>query len=242
MSRAPIFVLVHGAWQTAATWDLTVPILRRAGRQIFTPSLTGLEGNAGELTDRVTLDTHIENVVRLLESEQLQGATLVGHSYAGMVITGAAERAPGRVAHLVYVDAFVPGHGQSVMQLIHETIQTMFREQAKANGDGWRLPASDRQLDLWGLKEGASRQFVKDRQSDFSIKCFEQPIQLPRNVAVKLPRTYIACVAEDYPARAVFSPFAARAKADGWSSYELRTGHDCHVEMPEAFCKLLLSA
>src|SRR5947199_8287268 len=153
MSHTTAFVLVHGAWQTAATWDLVVPLLRRGGHQVFTPSLTGLEGDPRELTDQVTLDTHIENVVRLMESEDLQNATLVGHSYAGMVITGVVERGPMRVARLVYVDAFIPKNGQSAMQLLPETIQSMFREQAKVN-DGWRLPASDRQLDLWGLKDG----------------------------------------------------------------------------------------
>src|SRR3989442_13876183 len=117
MSHPTAFVLVHGAWQTAATWDLVVPMLRRGGHQVFTPSLTGLEGDPGELTDQVALETHIQDVLRLMDSEQLQGATLVGHSYAGMVITGVVERAPTRVARLVYVDAFIPKNGQSAMQL-----------------------------------------------------------------------------------------------------------------------------
>ena len=69
MSQTTVFVLVHGAWQTAATWDLVVPMLRRGGHQVFTPSLTGLEGDPRELTDQVTLDTHIQDVLDLMESE-----------------------------------------------------------------------------------------------------------------------------------------------------------------------------
>lgn len=239
-SKSTPLVLVHGAWQTAGTWDLVVPTLRGAGHQVFSAALTGLERDARDLTEDVTLDTHVEDVVRLLDGHGLQGVTLVGHSYAGMIITAVAERARSRLAHLVYVDAFIPSNGQSAMQLLPEAIQTLFRNQANAEGGGWRLRAGERQLDLWGLKEGPARDFVRSRLSDFSIRCFEQPIALPANHAASLERTYIACVADDYPARPIFGRFAAEALRDGWRYHELPTGHDCHAEMPEAFSKLLL--
>jgi pimeloyl-ACP methyl ester carboxylesterase len=98
----------------------------------------------------VTLDTHTRDVVALLEHEDLQDVVLVGHSYAGMIITGVAEHVRQRIAHLVYIDAFVPDHGQSALQLIPESIGDAFWKQAEADG-GWRLRSSDRQLDLWGL-------------------------------------------------------------------------------------------
>ena len=163
------------------------------------------------------------------------------HSYAGMIITGVAERARHRLAHLVYVDAFVPNDGQSAMHLLPETIQTMFREQAREEGEGWRLRASEKQLDLWGLKEGPAREFVRSKLCDFSINCFEQPVKLPTNVAATLDRTYIACTGEGYPARAVFQQFAERAQRERWRYHELPAGHDCHVEMPEEFSRLLLN-
>ena len=140
MADAPI-VLVHGALQTADTWDLVAPLLVRAGRCVVIARLTGLEGDASALTEAVTLDTHIHDVVELLEREDLSDVILVGHSYAGMIITGAAEHARDRIAHLAYVDALVPEHGQSAMDILPEPTRNTFRALA-AEGGGWRLRPS----------------------------------------------------------------------------------------------------
>ena len=235
-------VLVHGAWQTRATWDLVVPRLREAGHAVHVAALTGLEGADGALTGDVTLDTHVGDVVGLIESHDLRDVVLVGHSYAGMVITGVAERAPARIGGLFYADAFVPENGQCALQFLPEAMQQLFRTQAAGEPDGFRLRASERQLDLWGLKSGPAREFVRARLCDFSIRCFEQPLRAPAGNAARLPRAYLACVADGYPARAAFAQFARRAQAGGWSYFELPTGHDCHVELPEAFCRCLEQA
>ncbi len=235
------FVLVHGAWQDASTWDLIVSQLRNAGHRVYQPTLTGLGSHGRHLTPEVNLETHIRDVLGALEFERLQEVTLVGHSYAGMVITGVAERARDRLARLVYVDAFIPDDGQSAMQLLPAAIQQAFREQATTEGEGWRLRGSERQLDLWGLKEGSARDFVRSKLCDFLLNCFEQPVNLATNAAAAIERAYIACVAEDYPARVVFQQFADRAKREGWRYHELPTGHDCHVEAPEEFSRMLLN-
>jgi len=239
--RNPVIVLVHGAWQTAATWDLVVPRLTASGCDVQTARLTGMEGEPSELTAGVTLDTHIADVVRHLEAADLRDVILVGHSYAGMIITGAAERARQRLMRLVYADAFVPEDGQSAMQLLPAPIQKTFRDQAKAEPDGFRLRPNESILDVWGLKPGPVRDFVRARMSDFSVRCFEQPIALPSRAAATIDRTYIACVADGYPAKAAFAPFAQRARAERWQYHELPTGHDCHAEMPDAFAALLMS-
>ena len=234
------FVLVHGAWQGASTWDLVVPKLRAAGHIVYTPVLLGLGANAHRLTPEVTLDMHIQDVLGVINYERLQEITLVGHSYAGMIITGVAEQARERIAHLVYVDAFIPQDGESALGLFPAAFQGVLREEARTTGDGWRLAGSEKRLDVWGLKEGAARDFVRSKLCDFSINCFEQPVKLPGNAATTLDRTFIACVAAGYPARPIFAPFGERAKAEGWRYHELPTGHDCHVEMPTEFTRLLL--
>jgi len=206
---------------------------------VLTPALTGLGPPAGALTADVTLDTHLDDVARAIESGPLERVTLVGHSYAGMIITGVAARLPARLAQLVYVDAFVPADGQSALQLLPDAIQTLFRDQARGEPDGFRLRAGERQLDLWGLAPGSAREFVRARLCDFSIRCFEQPLRPSAATAPAIDRTYIACVADGYPARAVFDRFARHARAEGWHYHEMPTGHDCHVEMPDVFCRLL---
>ena len=94
---------------------------------------------------------------------------------------------------------------------------------------------------MWGLKPGGERDFVRSRMSDFSLSCFEEAITLQTNAASKLHRTFIACVAEGYPARPIFQQFGDRAKSEGWTYHELATGHDCHVELPDVFVSKLFA-
>ena len=232
-------VLVHGAWQSGSTWDLVRPKFEQAGWAVVVPELAGLESSA-TLTPEVDLVTHIEDVAQVVRTAP-GPVTLVGHSYAGMIITGVAEKVQ-NIARLVYVDAFVPEHGQSALDLMPEQIGEMFRQRANVDGDGWRLRAGEGQLDLWGLGTGPAREFVKERLTDFSLRCFEQRLDLPGNAAAALPRTYIAATAEGYPARPVFQRFADKARREGWAYFEIATGHDCHVEMPDQFVRLLMSA
>jgi hypothetical protein len=142
---------------------------------------------------------------------------------------------------LVYVDAFVPGDGESALDLLPENIQESLREQARANGEGWRLPASESLLDLWGLHPGAARDYVRAHLCDFSLRCFEQKVRLPSNATSMLPKTFIAAIGQNYPARSVFERFGAKACREGWDYHELPTGHDCHVEASDAFISLLLT-
>jgi pimeloyl-ACP methyl ester carboxylesterase len=239
--QSPI-VLVHGAFQSAATWDLVAPRLRDSGRRVFVATLTGLGPDAGPLSEHVTLDTHIRDLVNLLERHDLWNVVLVGHSYGGLIVTGVAEHARDRIGHLVYVDALVPEHGQAGLQIMTPSMADTFRRMA-AEGGGWRMQASDKLVDKWGLEEGSpARRFVEARLCDFTIRCFEQPLEAATRAAATLPRTYIASVKDDYPARAVFEPFATRARREGWGYHELPTGHDCQAEMPDALSDLLLHA
>lgn len=233
-------VLVHGAFQSGATWDLVAPLLEEHRRTVIVATLTGLGPRGGALSETVTLDTHIRDIVDLLARERLQDVVLVGHSYAGIVITGVAEHARDRIRDLVYVDALVPEHGESGLQLLPQPTRDTFRKLADAGG-GWRMHANDHLLHVWGLEEGPAREFVKARLCDFSIRCFEQPLIAPTRAAHELRRTYIASVKEGYPAKVAFDPFALRARQEGWPYYELPTGHDCQAEMPDALSELLLA-
>ena len=233
------FVLVHGALQTAETWDLVVPHLERAGRRVVIARLTGLE-DAAALSEAVTLDAHIHDVVALLKSEDLSDVILVGHSYAGMIVTGVAEHARERIGHLVYIDALVPEDGQSALDTLPEPTRDTFRALA-AEGGGWRIRPNEHFLDLWGLEEGAARTFVRSHLVDFTINCFSQPLHAPTHAAHSIPRSYLASVKPGYPAKALFDPFAARARREGWRYAELPTGHDAQAEMPQAVAEWLLA-
>jgi pimeloyl-ACP methyl ester carboxylesterase len=235
------FVLVHGAWQGPSTWDLVTPLLQSDNHRVLPATLSGLGPRGYELSQELTLDDHVNDIVGLCEYEDLDGAVLVGHSYAGSVITAAAERVGRRVKALVYVDGFVPRDGQTTLQLLPEPIREAFKKTAQSQGDGWRLPAGENLLDVWGLKQGPSRDFVRKKLCDFSIRFFESTVHLPGAAAERLKRAYISCVSEGYPARAAFAPFAAVAKQGGWPYLELPTGHDCHVERPREVAEFLMA-
>ena len=233
-----IFVLVHGAWQSAATWDRLKPLLAAAGHSVITPILTGLGSDQPRLTPEISLRTHIDDIAKVLTAAP-KPVILVGHSYAGMIVTGAAAASPERVHSLVYIDAFIPENRQSVLDLLPPSIVNTFRKTANANG-GWRLPGGEPQLDLWGLPPGDARDFVRQRLCDFTIRCFEDPIQLPTGRPAQLPSHYIACTSPSYPARPFFAPFAEKARAAGWNVTDIVSGHDCHVEQPALVMDALL--
>ena len=235
------FVLVHGAWQSAGTWDRVTPFLRENGHNVVTPLLRGLGTDQQHLTADISLGQHIQDVAN--ELSRIQDETiLVGHSYAGMIISGAAEANLSKVRALVFLDAFIPEDGQSVLDLLPGQIGEYFRKAAREHGDGWRLPGGEGQLDLWGLKPGEARDFVRVRLCDFSLRCFEEPIRLPQNHKASMPAIFVSSVAEGYPAKPFFQPFATKARGLGWQVFELDTGHDCHVEMAGEVAEILLSA
>ncbi|HZA25874.1 MAG TPA: alpha/beta fold hydrolase, partial [Dehalococcoidia bacterium] len=113
------FVLIHGAWHGGWCWWKVVPLLRKRGATVYAPSLTGM-GERSHLVSylepaELNLDLHIKDVVQLLEYEGLERVVLVGHAYAGMVITGVAEHCPERLAHLVYINGVVPRDGEAMV-------------------------------------------------------------------------------------------------------------------------------
>jgi pimeloyl-ACP methyl ester carboxylesterase len=156
LPRMSTFVLVHGAWQSTATWDLLAPLLEKYGHTVIRPVLSGLGTDQDHLSSEITLGQHVKDV--LIELSKLPDkAILVGHSYAGMIISGVVEADPSHVQRLVFMDAFVPDDGQSALDLLPAHIGIYFHDVAQAHGDGWRLPAGEGQLDLWGLKPGEAR-------------------------------------------------------------------------------------
>ena len=127
------FVLVHGAWQSSGTWDFLSPLLKEHGHRVITPILRGLGTDQSHLTSDVTLLQHVDDVSTELASVG-DKAVLVGHSYAGMVISGAVESHPTKIQRLIFLDAFIPEDGQCVMDLLPPQICALFRKVAQEHG------------------------------------------------------------------------------------------------------------
>src|SRR5262245_52546214 len=123
------FVLVHGSMHGGWCWRRAVPLLRDAGHEVYTPTLTGLGERAHLAHPGIDLDTHIRDVLGVLEYEGLRGVVLVGHSYGAPVVTGVADRDPERVAQIVSLDGAVPDDGQAVLDFFPQEVPAARRAQ-----------------------------------------------------------------------------------------------------------------
>ncbi len=229
------FVLVHGAWGGGWSWRPTVgKLLREAGHEVFTPTLTGLGERAHLASPAVDLETHIQDIVSVIECENLRDVVLMGHSYGGMVITGVADRIHERLLALVYVDAMVPADGQSLADLVGSSAAQM-EARAQAEGDGWRLPPSPLPTDA--TPEHLA--WVSARRQAQPVKTFTQPVRLTGGGA-DLPRTYVYCT---NPPGDAFTRIATRLRNDpAWKVVEFPTGHNVHYTMARELADLLLAA
>jgi pimeloyl-ACP methyl ester carboxylesterase len=221
----------HGGW----CWNRVAPLLRAAGHDVWTPTLTGLADRAHALTPETDLRTHIRDIVGLLVFEDLGRVILVGHSYAGMVIAGVAAEAPDRIAHVVYLDAFVPQEGDSLMKLLSPEREFYYRTHAVQRDQIWRVPPPP--VDALGVRDAADAVWMQARLTDQPLRSFDQ--ELTTVAPSTLPRTYIHCT--EGPIVGSFAPFASRAQTDpSWSYVELATGHDAMIIEPRALAELLL--
>ncbi len=224
------FVLVHGAWHGGWCWRLLRPFLK--GHEIYAPSLTGLGERKHLARSEIDLDTHIADVVSLLEMEDLREVVLVGHSYGGMVISGAADRVPERIARLVYLDAFVPENGRCALDYVVPERAARMREEGAKVGDITPPP-----LSLWGITQPEHMDFIKPREVRHPYRTMAQPIRLSGKAA-RIPKTFVHCSS---PATGSFDQFATKYGNDpAWSFYELKTGHDAMILMPRAVAQILL--
>jgi pimeloyl-ACP methyl ester carboxylesterase len=204
------------------------PLLRRAGHDVWTPTLTGLGEREHLANPDVGLHTHLQDVIGVLRWEDLREVILVGHSYGGMVITGVAARAAERLSRLVYLDAFVPLGGQSLADLLGPQTTERFRSIAERDGQGWRLPLPFPPESL-GVSDPVLIESIQSRVVMQPLKAMLEPVPEPVAGTAALPRSYLYC------ARApmgLFESSAKYAREQGWDYRELDAGHGAPVADP----------
>ncbi len=231
----PPIVLVHGAWHGAWCWRRVVPLLRAAGYEVYAPTLTGLADKAHLLSRSVNLATHVDDVLGLIEAEELRDAVLVGHSYAGMVITGVADRVPERLRSLVYLDAFVPESDKRLIDYAAADRREAMIKAGQASGFVDPPPAT-----LFGLKPGTpDMDWVTRRMTKQPLRTMADSLTLRNGGGAQLQRSYIYCA---NPPTGSFQQFAAVLREDRrWRFHEFNTGHDCMVTEPAETARLILA-
>jgi pimeloyl-ACP methyl ester carboxylesterase len=224
-------VLVHGAWAGSGVWRELTPRLRKAGHDVYAPTLTGIGARKHLLSREINLDTHIQDVIGVIDEEDLADIVLVGHSYGGMVISGVADRLPEKVASLVYLDAFVPENGQS-----HFSILPSDRRPATVAGEDWLV--APRTAAEFGLKHPDVIAFWERKSGPHPLATLTQPVRLTGGIDRVRRKMYILATE---PAR--FTRFYDKMKNDpGWTVYTLPCTHFIQLEMPDELTSILLKA
>lgn len=229
------FVLVHGLGGGGWYWRPTRAELLKRGHLVFTPTLTGVGERSHLLTRDVDLNTHIDDISQVLEFEDLSDVILVGHSYGGMVVTGAADRQRERTRTLVYLDAFLPTNGQSIMDLQPPDRIGHYRQVAAEKGDGWRIPPPP--ATFWKLIDPDQITWFDAHSVDHPLASLEQKIELINDDQPPVRRAYIwASGFTPSP----FEKFAAIARDDpAWMYREIDAGHMMMVSHPVELSDLL---
>jgi pimeloyl-ACP methyl ester carboxylesterase len=225
------FVLVHGAWHGAWCWRRVARLLIANGHEVFTPTLTGVAERSHLRTPDIDLAMQILDVVNEMRWQELKDVVLVGHSYAGMVISGVAEKMEKAIGSFVMLDAFFPESGQSLVDLQPPAVRDAFL--AAERGGASVMPP--RPAAMFNVNE-RDRAWVDAQCTPHPIKCFTQKLVLTGARERIAKKAYIR--AAGYPSLP-FDHGLATARTKGWRSYEVASGHDVMLDMPERLAEIL---
>ncbi|MEM7225642.1 MAG: alpha/beta fold hydrolase [Pseudomonadota bacterium] len=229
------FVLVHGAWHGGWCWRWVREILETNRHRVVTPTLTGLGERAHLISRSHTLETAVEDVANVLIFEDLRDVILVGHSFAGPVISGVAERAPERIGRLVYLDAALLENAESMLGCLPDELAADRRRLAEETSGGLTLPVPSGAA--LGVTNAAQWAFLKRYLTPQPLAAYTTPLRLKRLPGAGFFCSYIVCNAP------LYAPLAwsrARARDYGWRIIPIETGHDAMISAPDSLSEILM--
>jgi pimeloyl-ACP methyl ester carboxylesterase len=242
------YVLVPGAWLGGRSWQPVADQLRDHGHDVHAVTLTGLGDRSDLATPEVDLDTYISDVTGLIEAEGLDDVVLVGHSYAGHVVTGAADRIPDRIALLAYLDAGPSPDGAAFMDLQPPEARELIERLVEEAGQGWQVP-----MPSWEELEGVmgasleglgpdERARMRAGATAQPLRTWTQPLSLQGRAPEELPKLLITCSIPLAQVRQMIDsghPWFAALAGPSWSFLELATGHWPMFSVPGRLASLL---
>jgi len=230
------FVLVHGAWHGGWCWRDVAAALRQQGHRVTTPTQTGLGERKHLLSKDITLDTFTADIVNHIEAEELSDVILVGHSFAGTTITGAADRLGTRIRHLVYLDSLIIQNGNNPFSVLPPDVVASRRKLVAEQGQGFFLPNPS--PSVFGIPDGhPGYDWVRRRMTPHPASTFESPLNLKNPIGNGRPCTYIQCTNPVYAPMEGVRQWVKKQK--GWTWLEIATGHDAMVLAPDELARML---
>jgi len=241
------YVLVGGAWLGGWCWKPVARRLRDQGHDGYPVTLTGLGERVHLASPQVDLETHVTDVVNLIEFEDLRDVVLLGHSYAGLVVTGAADRIPDRISRLVYLDTGAFPDGFVLIDSFPPETRQRIERQVEELGDGWRLPMPPwEELAEYGSLEGLDEsqlELLRSRAVAQPFGTYTQPLRLDDPARETLPKVGILCSISLEQVQAMIAsgdPVFRELAGPNWQFVELPTGHWPMFSRPGDLAELLL--
>jgi pimeloyl-ACP methyl ester carboxylesterase len=234
------FVLVHGAWHGGWCWRRVADALRARGHRVFAPTLTGLGDRAHLFSKDISLQTHVEDILAVVETEEMKDFVLVGHSYGGFVISCAADTLRERVSHYVYLDASIPpdmspGASFSWAGFNPPEAREARLQSIREQGKGVALPAPP--PSAFAVTKPSDVAWLERRLRPMPVGTYTGTFAFGSSGSNGLKRTYIAATK---PLYALLVPTHERIRADKtWSFTTIEAGHDCMVTAPDVLASLL---
>jgi pimeloyl-ACP methyl ester carboxylesterase len=246
--RMATYVLVGGGWLGGWCWQGVARRLRDEGHDAYPVTLTGLGERVHLASPEVDLDTHITDVVNLIEFEDLHDVVLLGHSYGGLVVTGAADRIPDRISQLVYLDTAPLPDGTALIEIFPTEARRHIERQVEESGGGWRFPVPPREeLATFGSLEGlddAQLELLRSRAVDQPFGTFTRPLRLENPAREARSKVGILCsfsLEEVQEMIASGNPVFREMASPNWRFVELPTGHYPMFSRPDDLAAVLLN-
>ncbi|WAP54042.1 alpha/beta fold hydrolase [Streptomyces sp. S465] len=228
------YVLVHGAGHGGWCYQKVARLLEAEGHTVYSPTLTGLGDRSHLVSPDVDLNMHITEVVNLLFYEDLTEVVLVGHSYGGTVIKGAADRVSDRVGKLVFLDA---PDGRSQIEAFPLLLEEREKGQVIDGVELVLLPSEDL-VRFFGVTDPEDIAWTLPRLTPHPWKTLEQPLVLNNEPTLEAIPQYRIVSTTSLGLGIHDQDLIAKARAEG-RFWEIDSGHDLMISEPEAVAGLL---
>ena len=232
------FVLVAGAFSGGWIWARVAQRLRSAGHRVFTPTLTGLGDRAHLMSPNITMDTFVQDIVAVVETEELHDVILVGSSFGGIPAGGAADVLANRLAKLIFVDSILGEPGKSAFDALPVEVVAARRKSAQESSAGVSLPAPPPSAyGALGVHDASDVAWCQRRFTPHPIGSYESALG-PHHGTNAVPKTYVACLNPGFGAIAPSRAWAR--KQTGWRWVEMNTGHLPMITAPDELTRVLI--
>ena len=228
------YVLVHGAWHGGWCWKFVKSKLISMGHVVYTPSLTGLGDRVHLSNKNINLSTHVEDIINLIRYENLDNIILVGHSYAGHVISLVADRIPDKLLNLVYLDAVLPTNGKAFLP------SSVGEERMKAAKKGYLMELPNIDTFLGVPKNHKNYEWLKAKLVPHPLPTLTEKVIYIGNGIERIPKMYVRCKNNPRIANGKNDPVLDLIENDDtWSYVLIDTGHDLMITAPDETARIL---